>query len=195
MRLCEKELINKYITKEINQTNALDLGCGPRNAEGENCDKQEFTGVLLGVDCNKTNEPDLCCNILDIDKHFKEGSIKLATLIHTLEDMQDPYECLRKIIRVLDKDGILIIICPTRNKYPRCGTNGANGGHKYDFEVQDVEYILWKCMMQRKSNYEILSSGELNSDVSFEVVVKKSHKFIDYSKWGSRKMYLDDGSE
>ena len=179
MRKMEKQLIEKFITKGINPTNGIDVGCGPKIKSVENCDGQEFQGVLLGIDRTKHFNPDLCCDISEINKYIKDKSIKLAILVHTLEDIENPYECLRNIIKALTKNGILIIICPYRDRYPRIGTEKANGAHKFDYEPYDVKYMVWRAFAKNKSNYEILSYNTLGDD-SFEIVVKNKSGKLDY---------------
>ena len=178
MQSDEKLLIERFMTKDINPSNGLDLGCGPRVAINNNHDEQAFSGKLLGIDWNSPFEPDLCCNILDIDKHYRENSVKFITLIHMLEDLENPYECMRKIVKILDKEGILVVVCPYRGKYHRIGTQYANPGHSYDFEPYDVEYIIWRCFGRQKLNYEILSRDTLNNDYSFEIVIRKKTKVV-----------------
>jgi len=193
MRLNEKKLIEKYITDDINITNGIDIGCGPKIKNKDNCDGQEFQNILLGIDKNKDFEPDLCCDALDINKYFKDSSIKLAIMVHVLEDLENPYEVLRRLVRLLAKDGILIIICPYRGRYPRIGTKNANGGHKFDYEPYDIEYMIWRTFVKQKRNYEIEIFENLECD-SFGVVVKKKFDKLDYSYWPGWQMCDDDGS-
>jgi len=190
MRLHEKTLILKYLTKDITPENGIDIGCGPRIKKGQNCDGQEFQGKLLGVDKNRLFEPDLCCDILDINKHINPSSLKLVTFVHTLEDLENPYECLRRLIKLIAKDGILIIICPYRGKYPRIGTKNANGGHKFDFDPHDVEYMLWRTFVKQKSNYRTLSVNTLGTD-SFEVIIQKKFVKLNYKYWPGHQMCDD----
>jgi len=192
MRPNEQLLIKRFITKDINPTNGIDIGCGPKHKVKQNCDGQDFQGMLLGVDNNKNANPDLCCNASDVDKHISEGSIKFAILIHTLEDLENPYECLRNIIKVLAKDGTLIIICPYRGRYPRIGTERANGAHKFDYEPYDVQYMVWRAFAKQKLNYKLLSYNTLGGD-SFEIVVKKKTTKVDCSQLPETK-FCDDNN-
>jgi len=188
-------LIKKYIEEDINPTNGLDLGCGPsRQAESGNHDCQAFKGILTGVDSNPNFCPDICCNILDLTTKFKKTSMQFITLVHTLEDLENPYECLRIIADLLSYNGICIIICPYRYKYHRIGTKGANMGHKYDFEPHDLEYMIWKSFGQLKKNYEILSKDTLNNNYSFEIVLRKKCKDIKRGNAGFFHMWEDDGT-
>jgi len=187
----EKKLIQKFLSDDISPVNGLDIGCGPRVKRGGNCDGQEFIGKLLSIDKNKDFEPDLCCNVLELKKHFKQGSMKFVTLVHTLEDLENPYEAIRQIVQTLGKDGIMAIICPYRGKYHRIGTEYANGGHKYDFEPWDVAYMVWRCCVKKKSNYEVLSYDTLNNNYSFELVIRKKFARFDYSYWPGTKFCND----
>ena len=192
----EKGLVDKFITDDINPQNGLDLGCGPAKKTGTNHDCQEFRGILTGVDSNRDFEPDICCNILDLNGKIKAGSMKLIVLSHTLEDMENPYDCLRLLIDLLARDGVLVIICPYRNKYHRIGTKGANMGHKYDFEPHDVEYMVWKCFGQLKKNFSILSKDSLDNRYSFELVVKKQCDAVGRRVgYGFTHMWKDDGGD
>ena len=191
----ERNFIQKYLTSEINLTNGLDLGCGPAVQVGTNQDYQAFRGTLTGVDTNKDFKPDLCCNILNLKQKIKDNSMRFIVLAHTLEDMENPYQCLRLLVDLLEEDGILAIICPYRGKYHRIGTEGANGGHKYDFDPQDLEYMVWRCFGKVKKNFHILSMNTLDNNYSFELVVQKKCEKVDHSLvHGFVHLWEDDGS-
>ena len=161
-----KSILDRY---KIKKGEALDIGCGPKQQKGNNCDSVVFPEILIGLDKNKNSNPDILLDFTKEAEKISNNSYKLILLSHMLEDCENPYEVLRSCRRILKVDGILVIIQPDRNKYPRIGTVGANPGHKYDFELADILYMIKKTFLDK---CEVINKAPDLSNRSFGLVVK-----------------------
>lgn len=162
-----KEILEKY---SIKRGEALDIGCGPKQQRGKNADCAVFPDIFIGVDKNRSFEPDIVLNFVTAAIKLQSNKYRLVLLSHMLEDCENPYDILRSCRRVLKNDGLLMIVQPDRNKYHRIGSLKANPGHRYDFEFRDVHYMIEKVFFGK---YKVVDSREELSGRSFGLVVRK----------------------
>jgi SAM-dependent methyltransferase len=63
---------------------------------------------------------------------FQDESLDFVFSSHCLEHLSDPQKCVREAVRVLKRDGYLILILPDTTYYPHKNENSANTDHKWD---------------------------------------------------------------
>ena len=122
----------------------LNLGCGDRKIPG-----------FINVDSRKDVEPEVCIDLVDLDKNFKDGEADLIYLCHVLEhiekrDISSFVECLYRKLRVggtlrvsvPDFDSIVNYYNITKDVEPLQAL--LHGGHKYREDYHFASYNLSK---------------------------------------------------
>lgn len=112
----------------------VDLGCG--------CAK--IVEEAIGVEFTFYDEPDQA-SIYHNDENywghdlnlglpmFKDDELDYVYSSHVLEDFSDPEVKLAEWTRVLKPGGLLILVLPHGDFYPKAGTPEANDSHKMDW--------------------------------------------------------------
>ena len=81
------------------------------------CDNFKLGG-FINIDINPKVHPDICMNLLDLDKKFEANSVDFIFAGHVLEHL--PYEqsldVLKKCYRILKSNRIILIIVPDYTK-------------------------------------------------------------------------------
>jgi predicted SAM-dependent methyltransferase len=72
---------------------------------------------FVNIDINPDVKPDLCCNMLDIDKHYGQNSIQGILISQCLEHVtkEQGIELLHKFFKILRPGGWLIVEVPDGN--------------------------------------------------------------------------------
>lgn len=108
-----KKLVDRL--KEVAKTNGLlsvlDFGCG----DGVLLDQlAPFFPTLLGVEFGKSFTTDNGVEVVPPEIFFSENDQKfdLIVLSQVLEHVQDPVDCLRKLVKFLSADGVIVVEVP-----------------------------------------------------------------------------------
>jgi SAM-dependent methyltransferase len=111
----------------------VDLGCG--------CAK--IVPEAIGVEFTFYNEPQQALlytgeNYFGHDLNwglpmFQDNELDYVYSSHVLEDFEDPEVKLTEWTRVVKPGGLLILVLPHGDFYPKAGTPEANGSHKMDW--------------------------------------------------------------
>lgn len=101
--------------KNIEPGKILDIGCGDGTFL-ENLpvswEKYGFEPAQAGIEASLLKQGINLVNLDDCSSKFGSGFFSVITLWQTLEHVEDPKELLRKISKLLKKDGILFISIP-----------------------------------------------------------------------------------
>jgi predicted SAM-dependent methyltransferase len=147
----------KYLIVPYTRGRGLDLGCGPFKAF------PHFTGVDNGHHARQFGwqmQPDVHVDTCENLSLFASGSMDFCFSSHLLEHFE--YEkvptVLAEWMRVLKKNGHLILYVPDEDEYPKCGEPGANPDHKWNVNydrvvdtMRDIDYD-WDMIDFQKRN-------------------------------------------
>ncbi|MBU3906866.1 MAG: class I SAM-dependent methyltransferase [Nanoarchaeota archaeon] len=109
--------------KKIN-VDKLNLGCSVFKKKG-----------FLNVDIDSDKNPDLLLNLDKIPYPFKDESFSLITADHVLEHLNNPFEIMKELYRILKPRGKLII------KVPHFSRGFTHPDHKRGFDVSFPLYF------------------------------------------------------
>jgi len=87
---------------------------------------------------------------------FRDESFERVIMVHVIEHLYRPYECLREIYRVLKNGGRLIIICPNAKKSQ---ADWRDEGHYISFTLPTLKRLV--SLVFQKVEVELIF-GELN---------------------------------
>lgn len=114
--------ILKDLATQVNTI--LDLGCGEGSRLNEFSDSSSLVGVDISqtaIEWAKKNYPKINFIKADLEKiPLKDSSFDLVYSAFVLEHLQDPVKVLKEAVRVLSKDGFLILIAPNYGAPNRC---------------------------------------------------------------------------
>ena len=148
----------------------LDLGCGPYKVF------PHFIGVDNGHHDaafgwqNKADVIVKTCEKLDL---FSDESVDLCFNSHLIEHI--PYENIHAVLnewlRVVRKNGHLIIYAPDEDEYPKVGEPGANPDHKWNVNYDKIVGALEKT----EYSWDIIEFEKRNQNDEYSIfmVIKK----------------------
>lgn len=126
--------IRDRIMKYLKGNCILDLGV----------DVEKVTPNCIGIDLKFCSEAvNLICDATNLYM-FCDESVDAVVASHILEDIKDTKGALIEWLRVIVKDGYLIIYMPDKRWYPNVGHPLANKGHLRDWSKEDVMEIMDK---------------------------------------------------
>jgi len=99
---------------------------------------------------------------LDYPLPIRNNSITTVVIVHTLEHLLKPFECLKEVHRVLKKGGKLKIVVPNAEKNP---ADKYDEGHVYSFTIYTIKRLVSKLFKVVECKYVI---GEL--DIYIEAI-------------------------
>jgi hypothetical protein len=67
---------------------------------------------LVQIDIDPLTEPDICCDIIEIDKHFDTGTVGAVILMHVLEHVKKFWLVPQKLHSILVPGGLVFIQTP-----------------------------------------------------------------------------------
>lgn len=67
---------------------------------------------LIHMDIDGSTTPDICDDILNIDRHFKPGQVGAVILLHVLEHVSRFWEIPEKLFKILKPEGLVFIQTP-----------------------------------------------------------------------------------
>lgn len=109
----------------------LDLGCG----------REKIRPEAVGVDLYPSQASQVVRNICDLNV-FADNSFNYVFSSHALEDIEDSLNTLKEWLRVIKKEGYLVLYCPDPQYYYNIGHPKANTAHKHDYYWWDVAKII-----------------------------------------------------
>ncbi len=138
------------------------LGCGETRRDGH-----------IHVDQNPYANPDVSHDLNSFPYPFQDDSVDSIEAFHIIEHLEDPFEVMRELHRILKPDGELHI------RVPHCSRGFTHSQHKSGF---DVSFPLYFSQNYTKSGY---------FGVDFDLEKMELHwlanihllKFIGISKW------------
>ena len=113
------------------------------------CDNFKLSG-FINIDINPKVSPDLCLDLIDLDKHFQPNSVDFIFAGHVFEhlDLETSQEVMRKCFKILKVNRLFMIIVPDYTKCLNLNIDTAErviiagGAHKILFNSQRVEAML-----------------------------------------------------
>jgi SAM-dependent methyltransferase len=120
----------------MNQQNSpikLVLGCGETRREGS-----------LHIDQNELANPDIQHNLNTFPYPFEDHSVSHIEAFHIIEHLEDPFDVMRELHRILIPGGSVHI------KVPHCSRGFTHSQHKSGF---DVSFPLYFSKAFTKSGY------------------------------------------
>ena len=101
---------------------------------------------LVQVDIDAKTQPDICCDIVDIDRHVKSESAAAVLLLHILEHVCELWKVPEKVYSILKPGGLLFIQTPWNFRFhgprPDCwriSDDGYQALLKDRFEILKLE--------------------------------------------------------
>ena len=92
-----------------------------------------FPRPFVQIDIDPSTEPDICCDIIDIDKHFKPESVGGILLMHVLEHVKQFWLVPQKLHEILVPGGLVFIQTPWNFRFhgprPDCWRISDDGYH------------------------------------------------------------------
>ena len=124
----------------------LDLGCGSycRGDVGLDVDfswsnpwhRPEFYDRVAGP---RRPHPDLVLANANYSLPFRDNAFSEVVMIHVIEHLVRPYDCLREIRRILRPSGKLVLVTPNARKSP---ADWRDGGHVLSFTEPALRRLL-----------------------------------------------------
>jgi len=117
----EEILLNKYDLNEVNYLRRFPYPLTDEQMEaslhGINLNIGCYYAIydnFINIDLNPDVKPDLCINMMDIDKHFAKNSVSLIIASQVLEHVvyDEAFEFLRKCFEILKPGGHFVVEVP-----------------------------------------------------------------------------------
>jgi SAM-dependent methyltransferase len=102
----------------------LNIGCGAFKIEG-----------YLNLDVDPRSRPDVVHNLNEFPYPFSTASFEMIEANHILEHLNDPFEVMRELHRLLVKNGVLLI------RVPHFSRGFTHAEHKRGFDVTFPYYF------------------------------------------------------
>lgn len=67
---------------------------------------------VVQIDIDASTKPDICCDIIDIDKYFDHGTVGAVVLMHVLEHVRKFWLVPQKLHNILVPGGLVFIQTP-----------------------------------------------------------------------------------
>lgn len=111
--------------------------------------KELFAGrELIQLDLDPATEPDICDDVVHIDRHFERAGVGAVLMIHVLEHVRELWKVPEKLAEILQPEGLVFIQSPWNFRFhgprPDCwrisddGYDALFGAH---FEIVELEKV------------------------------------------------------
>ncbi len=91
----------------------LDLGCGRKKLNGkEKFPNYDFDGEIIGLSLDRNKETDITCDLNKEDIGFTDNYFDMVYSHHLLEHVENPFEVVLKVYRILKKGGHFLLVAP-----------------------------------------------------------------------------------
>ena len=145
----------------------LDIGClngNLYNFLGAKLKIKSFTGVDLSnklIELAKTRFPEQTWVQADrLSLPFEDKKFDVVTMLETLEHVDDPRATIKEAVRVIKKDGILIVSVPNELRIE-------DDAHIWSFTNQD----LFNLLSEFSTNVQILNTCSNNRNIIGKAII------------------------